>query len=155
LRGASAERRALIRHATRGAVKRGDPKILGLLGYGRAAKVELRSVTFVPKRVRIGERVAVSFALVSTASRPQRLLVDLAVHFVKARGNAAPKVFKVSQLVLAAGARADFSLAISLAVQTTRVPRPGVHAVDVLVNGRSVPAGSFTVVTPRGALDAS
>jgi 3-methyladenine DNA glycosylase AlkC len=151
LRGASTERRALLRHATRGAVKRGDAKILGLLGYGRLAKVELRSVAFAPKRVRIGERVRVSFTLVSTAPRPQRLLVDLAVFFVKVRGHAVPKVFKVDELVLAAGARADLSATISLAVHTTRVPRPGEHAVAVLVNGRAVPAGSFRVVASKAA----
>jgi len=146
LPGATDARRALIRHATRGAVKRGDRGILRLLGYGADAKVSLRSVTFTPSRVRIGGRVAVTFALVSTAARQQRLLVDLAVHFVKARGRTGITVLKVGQLTLDARARVDLEAAISLAVHTTRVPRPGRHRVDVIVNGRTMSAGAFTVL---------
>jgi 3-methyladenine DNA glycosylase AlkC len=143
---ASDERMALVRHATRGAVKRGDRDILRLLGYGGNAKVSLESVTFTPSRVRIGGRVAMTFTLVSTASRPQRVLVDIAVHFVKAQGRTGIKVLKVSQLTLDARARADLKAGISLAVHTTRVPRPGRHRVDVIVNGRTLPAGAFTVL---------
>jgi hypothetical protein len=34
---------------------------------------------------------------------------------------------------------------VSLAVHTTRVPRPGVHPVDVVVNGIAHRIGSFQV----------
>ena len=139
----------LVRHATRGAVKRGDRDILRLLGYGGKAKVSLQAVTFTPSRVRIGGRVTMTFALVSTASRPQPVLVDLAVHFVKAQERAGRKVFKIARLDLAAGARAELKTTISLAVHTTRVPRPGPHAVDVLLNGVAIRAGSFVVLPAR------
>jgi hypothetical protein len=43
-----------------------------------------------------------------------------------------------------------FATRISLAVHTTRVPRPGTHAVDVLVNGQPARAGAFEVLAPRG-----
>jgi hypothetical protein len=42
-----------------------------------------------------------TFALRSRSRQPQEVLVDVAVHFVKARGHAAPKVFKVGRLTLA------------------------------------------------------
>jgi 3-methyladenine DNA glycosylase AlkC len=87
LKGASPERRALIEHALRSAVKRGDPKALKLLGYGKKPAVAIEDVLFAPKRVPIGGRMSVKFTLRSKAREPQDLLVDLAVHFVKARGN--------------------------------------------------------------------
>jgi hypothetical protein len=48
-------------------------------------------------------------------------------------------------------ARGEVALAtrVSLAVHTTRGPRPGRHAVDVLVNGAAIPAGKFEVVPAR------
>lgn len=91
----SPERRGLVEHALRSAVKRGDVNALGLLGYGKTPSVALERVTFAPGQVRIGQRVAMRFALRSTSRAPQDLLVDVAVHFVKARGLTAAKVFKL------------------------------------------------------------
>lgn len=86
-----------------------------------------------------------TFALLSTSTRTQNLLVDVAGHFVKVCGASAPKVFKVGRVVLAPGARRDLKTRFSLAFHTTRVPRPGHHAVEVIVNGRAVRAGSSDV----------
>ena len=69
----------------------------------------------------------------------------MAVHFVKAGGRTAPKVFKVARLTLPPGGRAGMEARVSLAVHTTRVPRPGRHVVDVIVNGRALRAGAFQV----------
>jgi len=145
LEEASPERRALIEHALRSALKRGEADALRLLGYGQTPRVAVESVTFSPRRVRIGGRVAMTFALKSTSIRQQQLLVDVAVHFVKARGVGAPKVFRLRRLALAPGGRVDLNTTFSLAIHTTRVPRPGRHAVDVIVNGRAVRVGAFDV----------
>jgi 3-methyladenine DNA glycosylase AlkC len=141
----SPDRRPLIEHALRSAVKRGDADALGLLGYGQAPRVSVEAVAFTPRRVRIGGRVAMTFGLASTSGRQQHLLVDVAVHFVKARGAGAPKVFKLGRLALGPRERVNLKTTFSLAVHTTRVPRPGRHAVDLIVNGRVIRAGSFDV----------
>jgi 3-methyladenine DNA glycosylase AlkC len=150
LAGASAERRALVEHALRSAVKRGDPEALRLLGFGGEAAVDVEEVRFEPESVAIGDKVTLRFALRSRSSTAQELLVDFAVFFVKATGRAAPKVFKLARLSLPAGGRAELRARISLAVHTTRVPRPGTHVVDVLVNGRAQRAGAFEVVAAPG-----
>jgi hypothetical protein len=107
---------------------------LGLLGYGQTPGITVETVAFTPRRVRIGGRVTMTFELKSTSTR-QQLLVDVAVHFVKARGVGAPKVFKLGCMTL--GPR-QLKTTFSLAVHTTRVPRPGRHDIDVVVNGRAV-----------------
>ncbi len=146
LEDGSPERRILVEHALRSAVKRGDAAALRLLGYGKKSSAALAGVAFTPRRVRIGERVAMRFTIRSTSPKPQDLLVDVAVHFVKARGVTAAKVFKVTRLVLAPRARVNLRASFSLAVHTTRVPRPGKHAVDVVVNGQAMRAGWFVVI---------
>lgn len=145
LKDGSPERRILVQHALRSAVKHGDADALGLLGYGQTPRVSVEAVAFIPRRVRIGGRVAMKFGLKSTSTRHQHLLVDVAVHFVKARGVAAPKVFKLGRIALGPRERVDLKTAFPLAVHTTRAPRPGRHAVDVIVNGRAIRAGSFNV----------
>jgi 3-methyladenine DNA glycosylase AlkC len=145
----SPERRQLVEHALRSVVKRGDRQALALLGYGRKPAVTLAAVTFTPVRVRIGGRVVMRFALRSTTRVPQDLLVDVAVHFVKARGTGR-KVFKVGRVTLSPRERVELRASFSLAVHTTRVPRPGKHRVDVLVNGHAMPAGAFQVIRGTG-----
>jgi 3-methyladenine DNA glycosylase AlkC len=145
LDGASVERRALVEHALRSAVKRGDANALRLLGYGKKAAVAIDGVRIVPARVRIGGSVAVRFVVRSTSRTKQELLVDLGVHFVKAGGKSARKVFKIKRLVLSAGEKVALTKSVSLAVHTTRTPRPGRHGVDVIVNGDATRVGHFTV----------
>lgn len=155
LEDASAERRRLVEHALRSAVKRGDAEALGLLGFGGKPAVVVESVAIAPRRVRIGERVELRFGLRSTSRKPQALLVDLAVHFVKASGKASPKVFKLDRVQLGPGEAEGLKTRISLAEHTTRKPRPGVHRLEVLVNGARYPAGEFEVITGRVAGRAS
>jgi 3-methyladenine DNA glycosylase AlkC len=149
LESASAERRALVEHALRSAVKRGEPQALRLLGYGKKPAVRIESVRFAPRRVPIGGRMTMSFILRSTARVTQDLLVDVAVHFVKARAQTSRKVFKVKRVSLSPGGAVELRTNVSLAVHTTRKPNPGKHAVDVVVNGNSFRAGAFTVTTSR------
>jgi 3-methyladenine DNA glycosylase AlkC len=152
LEHASSERRALVEHALRGAVKRGAREALRILGYGQKASVTIDNVRITPQRVTIGGRVSIEFVLRSRSRAPQDLLVDLVVHFVKANGRATPKVFKLKRLVMPPHSRTAFSTSVSLAVHTTRKPQPGRHAVDVIVNGISVPAGEFHVVRAKREL---
>jgi 3-methyladenine DNA glycosylase AlkC len=51
---ASPERRSLVEHALRSAVKRGETDALALLGYGSAPHVSVETVVFTPRHVRIG-----------------------------------------------------------------------------------------------------
>jgi 3-methyladenine DNA glycosylase AlkC len=149
LEDASNERRALVEHALRSAVKRGSPDALALLGYGSKPAVSVEDVRCVPPRVRVGERVSFHCALRSTSPVQQDLLVDIAVHFVKANGRTAPKVFKLKRITLPPRAREELQTTVSLAVHTTRKPRPGRHAVDVIVNGHASRVATFDVVTTR------
>jgi hypothetical protein len=144
--GASADRRALVEHALRSAVKRGEAEALRILGFGGKARVAIENLLIEPARVRIGGKVSVSFTLRSKSRETQDLLVDLAVHFVKAAGNTAPKVFKLERVRLAPREEVELQTKVSLAVHTTRVPRAGTHPVDVIVNGEARRVGSFEVL---------
>jgi 3-methyladenine DNA glycosylase AlkC len=143
LEGATPERRRLVEHALRTAVKRGDASGLRALGFRPAASVELVRGRVVPVRPRIGEHVVFEVEVANGGRASVDVVVDLGVHFVKASGRAAPKVFKLRSLRLDPGGTATLRKRISLAQQTTRTHYPGRHAFDVRINGRVVPAGGF------------
>lgn len=81
----------------------------------------------------------------STSAHRQSLAVDLAVHFVKARGTAGAKVFKLGEIELAPGGTETLAKNVSVAVHTTRKPYAGRHRVEALVNGERFDLGAFIV----------
>ena len=143
--GASPQRVRLVRHALRSAIKNADAAALSLLGYTAAPGLVLREGKISPKRIPIGASTQIAFSVQNTGSKTLDVLVDFRVHFIKANGQASPKVFKLTALTLAAGETKRLSKSISLAVHTTRKPFPGRHAVDVLLNGVTTPLGTFEV----------
>jgi hypothetical protein len=104
-------------------------------------------VRITPRRVRIGGDVRFSVRLTSTSRRAQALVVDYAVHFLKANGEARPKVFKLKRLELRAGEAAALAGVVSFAPMTTRRHYAGSHRLELRVNGVAYPLGRFEVVS--------
>lgn len=144
-RGAGPERRALIRHALRWLVKKGDRRALRVLGFGGGRGIRVTG-RIRRKRVRVGESCAIFLSVENRGRAPQALVVDLAVFFVKADGRARAKVFRVRSLRLAPGEKASLDKAVSFAQRTTRRHHPGRHRLEALVNVRAVPLGHVDVV---------
>ena len=140
------ERGALVRHALRSAVKRGEPGALGLLGFGDAPSLAISDVRIEPNVATIGDRVRIACVVANTSPGTAAWNVDLRVHFVKANGSTSPKVFKLRTFELEPGEARSLMKSISLAQHTTRTHHPGVHAAELVVNGGTHPLGSFTVV---------
>jgi 3-methyladenine DNA glycosylase AlkC len=140
--GASAERRALLRHASRTLIKRGDPTVLSLWGHGSPLRGDA-GLHIAPKQARVGDTLQLTVTLVSRSARPQNLAVDYAVHHVGARGGTSPKVFKGWTLTLPAREAIERSRRHSLRPVTTRRYHAGAHQIDLLVNGRVVAQASF------------
>ena len=116
-----------------------------MLGFGDASSLRVTGI-LRPRRARIGGRVVVAIEVENRGKKSCTAAVDLAIHFVKANGDAKSKVFKGRALRLAAGERASFEKSISLAQHTTRRHYPGRHVVEARVNGRVVPIGSVTLL---------
>ncbi|MDP4300300.1 DNA alkylation repair protein [Leptothrix discophora] len=139
---ASAQRRALLRHASRTLVKQGDVAVLAAWGLGQP--LQGRAVLRVtPASIRLGESVDLNLMLVSTSPQPQRLVIDYAVHHVKANGSSSPKVFKGWNLELAAGEHRAMLKRHAVKPITTRTYHPGWHRITVQVNGQAVAEGGF------------
>lgn len=145
LDGGSASRRWIVGHALRSLVKKGHADALDLLGFGGKPAIRIGEARLAPASVRLGEKLRFAFTLASTAGKPQELLVDYAVHFVKADGTARPKVFKLKQLVLAPREEIELGGLVSFKRHTTRQPYAGRHRIELLVNGLAHPLVEFDV----------
>ncbi len=136
---ASPERVRLLKRALRTLVKAGHSGALGLFGF-EGARVSGRVEVRTPD-VRLGE--ALSFAVELTASHDAALLVDYAVHHVRANGSTTAKVFKWTTRRVTADVPVRLEREHSFRAVTTRRYYPGVHRVEVLVNGASIGCAEF------------
>jgi 3-methyladenine DNA glycosylase AlkC len=142
LPGASAERRALLRHASRTLIKQGDAAVLAAWGLGQAFRGEARWAV-APSRVAVGGDLTLKLLLRSTSPRPQRLVIDYAVHHVKANGSTSPKVFKGWTLELGPREERALERRHSFKPITTRTYHPGAHTVDLRINGKLLGEATF------------
>lgn len=145
LPGASPARRALLRHACRTLIKQGDARVLAAWGEG-AALVGLARLHLTPARLRLGEALTLAVELDSGARQAQTLVVDYVVHHVKANGGTSPKVFKGWNLTLRPLELRPLVKRHVLRRITTRRYHPGLHRVELQVNGRMLAEATFELL---------
>ncbi|MCI0354537.1 MAG: DNA alkylation repair protein [Acidobacteria bacterium] len=144
---ASPGREWIVRHALRSLVKKAHRGALETLGVGGKPNVRVTGVRLVPPSVKLGGELRFSFEIASSGKRVQELLINYAVHFVKANGATRPKVFKLRKIVLSPSARVELGSTVSFENMTTRRHYPGRHRIDVLINGVAHPLAEFEVRT--------
>lgn len=147
LQDANAERRALLRHASRTLIKAGDAAVLEAWGLGRPLR-GTAALQITPGRIVLGEAVTLALQLHATAAKPQQLAIDYAVHHVKADGSTSPKVFKGWVLTLPAHGEVALEKRHAVRPITTRRYHAGWHRVVVQVNGRAVAEAGFELRLP-------
>ncbi len=145
LPGAPASRRALLRHASRTLIKRGDRRVLA--AWGIDAPLKGKAELFVdPPQIRLGESVQLCLNLRSTARTPIQLTIDYIVHHARADGSSSPKVFKGWSVILAPGERRELTRQHAVRPITTRRYYAGIHRIEIQANGRIIAAGHFELL---------
>lgn len=133
----------IVRHALRTLIKKGEPRALALIGATGKAQVRVETFSVTPRRVKLGGSISLSFEIVGTSPKPQNLVVDYAIHYVKKSGETSRKVFKLRQFELAPAGTFQLARNQTLRNFTTRVHYSGRHAVELLVNGESLASSYF------------
>ena len=127
-KGAAAERLWLIKHALRTLVKRGDQRALA------------------PAKLQFGNELEFTFELLNRENAEQSLMIDFVMHFRKANGKTAPKVFKLQQARLAAGEMLSFKKKLAIRPISTRKYYAGRQRLEIQVNGRVLGGADFELV---------
>ncbi|MCV0439621.1 MAG: DNA alkylation repair protein [Hydrogenophaga sp.] len=140
--GAPDARSALLRHASRSLIKAGHAPTLAAWGLASGLQGQA-ALTLSAKRAAVGGEIGLRVQLQSSARQPQQLVVDYAVHHVRANGGSSPKVFKGWKLTLGASEARTLDKRHSLKPVTTRTLYPGTHRIEVLVNGVALAEAAF------------
>ena len=127
----------IIGHASRTLVKQGHKAALELLGFPSDPKIEVKGFKVQDKKVVLGGQLVFAFDIRSTAKQKQPLMVDYIIHFMKANGQTAPKVFKLSKKALVGGDSLPIEKRHAIRPISTRKYYPGKHFVELQINGKS------------------
>ena len=126
----------ITRHSLRTLIKNGHPDALALIGVQHGAAVALDAFTLKQKAIALGESLGCKISLRSTSRAPQNIVVDYVIHFMKANGSPAPKVFKLRAFELPAGGAVTIEKKHAMKKITTRQYYPGVQRIEIQVNGK-------------------
>jgi 3-methyladenine DNA glycosylase AlkC len=147
IKDADSNRKKLIRHACRTLIKNGDKKVLKVFGY--APPIIRKTVIKInTPEVVFGTALEFTLSISSDSDQAQPLLIDYIVHHQKANGTTSPKVFKWQNKTLEANKTLTSTKKHPIKKITTRVYYPGVHTVEVMVNGTSVATADFQLLMP-------
>ncbi len=126
----------LIKHACRGLIKSGHTQAFKLLGFTENPAVELTQLKLDKQKISFGESVNFNFEITSLTDYSQHIVVDYKLYFMRANGKQNGKVFKLKNIKLAPNESSVLNKAHSFKPVTTRKYYPGIHKIEVLVNGK-------------------
>ncbi len=126
-----------IQHqALRTLIKRGYKPALKSIGYGNQPKVKIQSLILNQSTFKMGDTLRFKFKLKSLSQKTQKLVIDYSLHFKKSNGQTSEKVFKFKKIVLHGNENLTFEKSHSLKKITTRIFYPGLHFIELQINGQ-------------------
>lgn len=138
----SRETQWIVKHGFRSLIKAGNPRALELLGF-KSGDIKIADLQLSPGRLKLGGVLKIKFSLTNNETTKANLVVDYILHLMKSNGTTAPKVFKLSTVVLEGNETASFSKNHPIKPITTRKYYAGTSSVEILVNGQRLGHASF------------
>jgi 3-methyladenine DNA glycosylase AlkC len=135
----------VVRHAMRTLVKEANPDALLLLGFSSADEISIGTPTLASRVVSMGGELVFEAVIINKGSRAARVVIDYVVHYQKANGTLAPKVFKLSAKTLQPGERLTVKKRHSFKPISTRKHYVGPHSLGLQVNGARSETVNFDV----------
>ena len=136
----------IISHASRTLLKQGLPEALELLGYPTNLNISVDNFLLSQIECKMGDAIEFSFDITSKTTESQNLMVDFVVHYMKANGKTAPKVFKLSKKELPANQKLSFKKKLSFRLISTRKYYTGLHEIEIQVNGKLYGKVNFKLI---------
>lgn len=133
----------MTKHALRTAVKSGDARAFGLLGYDPKTMYVVGNFQY-REEVILGEHQEFSFDF--TAEKSGKFMIDYVIYFLKKDGSHTTKTFKIKDAKLGKASLVSISKKHLLRVMSTKKLYPGTHYIALQINGRELEKYAFDLV---------
>jgi 3-methyladenine DNA glycosylase AlkC len=125
----------VIRHAWRTLIKQANTEALALLGFDTPpGALRVCGPLVRDQHIPDGGELFFDATITNTSERDTKVAIDYVIHYQKANGRTAPKVFKLSTRNLSPGEHIAIGRRHSFQTRSTRRHHPGQHAVELQVN---------------------
>lgn len=137
----------IIKHASRTLIKKGNQDSLSLFDFEKDVILDLANFKISSEHLQVGESLKFGFELSSLKDTAQKLVIDYAVHYVKASGEQSKKVFKLKEITLLPNQVVQISKGQLFKDLTTRKHYKGKHLLEIMVNGKVFGSKAFYLDT--------
>jgi len=144
MKSADDSRKKLVRHACRTLIKQGHPEALEAFGL-YPPEIKLMKLEIKTENVTFDTDLVFAVEIISTSKTAQDLIIDYALHLVKANGKRAGKIFKWKRITLEAGKTLSLQKFHGIKPISTRRYYEGVQGVSLRINGKDFGFGEFTL----------
>lgn len=124
----------VVKHACRSLLKQANTRALVLFGFAEPSAILINELAVDKTVLRIGEAFTFSFRLINNDHKSNKLRVEYIIDFMKKNGKTSPKVFQITEKIVAPGEHV-FQKAQSFKDLSTRRHHPGSHQLRIIVNG--------------------
>ena len=138
--GNSKEEVWIKRHATRSLLKKGNSRALQMHGYDPKLKLKT-NLSLSSNKIIEGESFELSLDLEKKTTKESNILVEYIIHYPKKNGSYSPKVFRLKDTKI--GKSLSLVKKIHFKKVTTRTHYPGIHFLEIQINGRQYQRLSF------------
>jgi 3-methyladenine DNA glycosylase AlkC len=135
----------IIKHASRGLLKKGNEHALKLFGFDPATTTVRVENLKCGKAVAINEKLNFSFDVTHHGTKSAKVRLEYAVDYITSTGKTSTKVFQIWEKLLQPGITETIRRFQRFADLTTRKHFPGGHRLSILLNGKEVASASFRV----------
>lgn len=143
-KGLSPETDALIKHACRTLLKKGDASVLSLHGLD-ARNLEV-SMLQHNRKLRMGESLNFECTVSNKSKKPVLTRLEYALYFLRQNGQYGKKVFKISEKTIPGNSSIEVSRSHAFRPITTRVYYAGTQRLSIIVNGKESGSVDFRLV---------
>lgn len=135
----------IIKHASRGLLKKGDERALKFFGFDPATSSVVVQNLKCGKSVTIDGKLDFSFELLHQGKKPVKARIEYAIDYLTSTGKKSTKVFQIREKIMKPDTQETIFRFQRFANLTTRKHFPGNHKLSILLNGREVASASFLV----------
>lgn len=143
--GKNSNTNAIIRHACRTLLKRGNNNALLLHGFNPASKAKVISLTLPKKKIKVGDLLSFDFDFICKEKEASDFRLEYAIDYLTSSGKTSRKIFKITENNFHPKKVVNIQRKQSFKNLTTRKHFKGKHYLSILVNGKKLATEEFLV----------
>lgn len=128
----------ILKHASRGLLKKGNATVLKAFGLNNEHKVNLVNLSLDKIKLAIGESFNFNFSVALLEKQATNIRLEYQIYYMKANGKLLPKIFQIGTYQLKPNEPFEIKKKHSFANLTTRKHYAGKHVIAVTANGNEI-----------------